>query len=158
MKLWSIARDMTQPGRLVSALFEWTKDDTTYLLPLLVFVCAMSLFHLPILIYKFRMLVYSILYFCLSFDKSWKEPQDPGAIYGPHLSQGLPIERKTIYFVRHGESCWNETFNKGNHRTWQEFAVGFIPGLIKACFYELYLLLSGKLDRCVVRRSTICSP
>jgi hypothetical protein len=131
-----------------SLLLERIRDDNR-VVPLLIIFCAMSLFHLPILIYKLRMLIYSIFYFCLSFDKSWKEPQDPGAIFGPHLSKELPVERKTIYFVRHGESCWNETFNKGSHRTWQQFAIGFVPGLIKACLYEFYLWLRGKLDRYV---------
>ncbi|GKY97560.1 hypothetical protein MPSEU_000714200 [Mayamaea pseudoterrestris] len=131
---------------LLDRLASLIGDDNCYCLPLFVFLCVMSLFHLPILIYKLRMLLYSILYFCLSFDKSWKDPQDPGAIFGPHLSKELPVQCKTIYFIRHGESCWNETFNKGAHRSWQDFAVGFIPGLIKACLYEIYLLLSGKLD------------
>lgn len=80
------------------------------------------------------------------WDKSWKKPQDPGAIFGPHLIQGLPVERKTVYFVRHGESTWNDTFNKGSHRSALVFVIGFIPGLIKSVLYEIYLLLSGKLD------------
>ena len=72
---------------------------------------------------------------------------DPGSIFGPHMSAGKPVERKTIYFIRHGESTWNDTFNKGQHRSALVFVLGFIPGLIKALAYELYLLLSGKLDR-----------
>ena len=72
---------------------------------------------------------------------------DPGSIFGPHLSSGKPVDRKTIYFVRHGESTWNDTFNKGKQRSGFVFVLGFIPGLIKAILYELYLLLSGKLDR-----------
>jgi hypothetical protein len=87
------------------------------------------------------------LYFVACWDKSWKKQQDPGSIFGPHLSQGLPVERKTIYFVRHGESTWNDTFNKGKHRSVAVFLIGFVPGLIKSLLYELYLLLSGKLDR-----------
>ena len=57
------------------------------------------------------------------------------------------MEKKTIYFVRHGESSWNDTFNKGNHRSTLVFLVGFFPGLVKAVTVELYLVLSGKLDR-----------
>jgi hypothetical protein len=123
------------------------KEDL--LRPGLILVCGMLLFNLPTLLYKIRMFIRGILYFVLCWDKSWKKPQDPGAIFGPHLSQGLPVERKTVYFVRHGESTWNDTFNKGHHRSTAAFVLGFIPGLIKATLYELYLLLSGKLDRYV---------
>ena len=127
---------------------EWAQEDLTR--PVLILVCGMLLFNLPTLIYKIRMVLRSFLYFFGCWDKSWKKPQDPGSIFGPHLSQALPVERKTIYFVRHGESTWNDTFNKGQHRTTGVFIAGFIPGLVKSLLYELYLLLSGKLDRLVV--------
>jgi hypothetical protein len=130
-----------------SAAIDWAKEDL--LRPGLILVCGMLLFNLPTLLYKIRMFFRGILYFVLCWDKSWKKPQDPGAIFGPHLSQGLPVERKTVYFVRHGESTWNDTFNKGHHRSTAVFVIGFIPGLVKATLYELYLLLSGKLDRYV---------
>ena len=64
-----------------------------------------------------------------------------------NTTTNTPIQRKTIYFVRHGESTWNDTFNKGKHRSVIVFVLGFIPNLIKALLYELYLLLSGKMDR-----------
>jgi prolipoprotein diacylglyceryltransferase len=130
-----------------SAAIDWAEEDL--LRPGLILVCGMLLFNLPTLLYKIRMFIRGILYFVLCWDKSWKKPQDPGAIFGPHLSQGLSVERKTVYFVRHGESTWNDTFNKGHHRSTAAFVIGFIPGLIKATLYELYLLLSGKLDRYV---------
>jgi hypothetical protein len=134
-------------GEAYSAAIDWAKEDL--LRPGLILVCGMLLFNLPTLLYKIRMFIRGIMYFVLCWDKSWKKPQDPGAIFGPHLSQGLPVERKTVYFVRHGESTWNDTFNKGHHRSTAAFVIGFIPGLIKATLYELYLLLSGKLDRYV---------
>ena len=117
----------------------------------LILVCGMLLFNLPTLLYKVRLFIRGILYFFFCWDKSFKKPPDPGSIFGPLLNQGKPIEKKTIYFVRHGESTWNETFNKGGHRSAAVFLIGFVPGLIKALLYELYLLLSGKLDRCVRR-------
>jgi hypothetical protein len=129
---------------MLAALFS---DDL--IRPGLILICGMLLFNLPTLIYKIRMLLRAILYFVFCWDKSWKQPQDPGSIFGPHLSQALPVERKTIYFLRHGESTWNDTFNKGSHRSAATFAIGFIPGLIKSLLYEYYLLLSGKLDRYV---------
>ncbi|GAX21353.1 hypothetical protein FisN_6Lh081 [Fistulifera solaris] len=125
-------------------LIDWAQEDL--LRPVLILLCAMLLFNLPTLLYKARLFIRAILYFIGCWDKSWSKPQDPGSIFGPHLSQGLPVERRTIYFVRHGESTWNDTFNKGKHRSTVVFILGFIPGLIKALLHELYLLLSGKLD------------
>jgi hypothetical protein len=144
-----LVQAMDTVSQLIREVATWilATENDIYVRPFLIFVCVMSIFQLPILFYKFRMLVNSVLYFIFSWDKSWKPPQDPGSVFGPHLSKEMPVERRTIYFVRHGESFWNETFNKGSHRSWQQFAIGFIPGLIKALLYELYLLLTGKLDR-----------
>lgn len=130
--------------KLYLGAIEWAQENLAR--PVLILVCCMMLFNLPTLIYKIRMVFRTVLYFVLCWDKAWKKPQDPGSIFGPHLSQGLSVERKTIYFVRHGESTWNDTFNKGKHRSTAAFVIGFIPGLIKSVLYELYLLLSGKLD------------
>eukprot|EP00586_Coscinodiscus_wailesii_P010250 CAMPEP_0172495844 /NCGR_PEP_ID=MMETSP1066-20121228/78850_1 /TAXON_ID=671091 /ORGANISM="Coscinodiscus wailesii, Strain CCMP2513" /LENGTH=332 /DNA_ID=CAMNT_0013267813 /DNA_START=270 /DNA_END=1268 /DNA_ORIENTATION=- len=99
-----------------------------------------------------------VVYFVLCNDKSWAKPNDPWPFIQPLLNAGADgdskakggagtvIEKKTIIFVRHGESTWNETFNKGSHRSAMVFAVGFVPNLIKAILYELYLLLSGRMD------------
>ena len=57
------------------------------------------------------------------------------------------VEKRTIVFIRHGESTWNETFNKGSHRSALVFAIGYIPNMIKAILYECYLILTGKIDR-----------
>lgn len=138
---------MNSFNELYQKALEWAEEDLTR--PVLILICCMLLFNLPTLLYKIRMVIRAVLYFVLCWDKSWAKPVDPGSIFGPHLSQGLPVERKTIYFVRHGESTWNDTFNKGKHRSTALFVIGFIPGLIKALLYELYLLLSGKLDRYV---------
>ena len=146
--------------------------------PALILLCAMLLFNLPTLIYKIGMFFRGTLYLLFCNDKSWKKPQDPSIIVNPILkmekeSSGADavdavdaadaadaaaadaddevVERKTIYFVRHGESTWNDTFNKGSHRSQAVFAIGFIPGLIKAVLFELYLILSGKMDRCVIK-------
>ena len=125
-----------------------------FLRPAVLLVCGMLLFNLPTLIYKIGMFVRGIVYLLFCNDKSWKTPQDPNIVVGPLLEKENAgddvdqiIERKTIYFIRHGESCWNDTFNKGSHRSAIVFAIGFIPGLLKALLFELYLILSGKLDR-----------
>lgn len=123
----------------------WAKDN--FLRPVLILVCGMLLFNLPTFMYRLRkMILEGILYFIFCNDKKWKKTQDPEVIFGPIMGDQSKVERKTIYFVRHGESTWNDTFNKG-HRSLLSFIIGFIPGLIKALAYELYLILSGKLDR-----------
>ena len=118
-----------------------------YLRPALILICCMLLFNLPVFLYKSSLCLSAFTYLIFCNDKSWKKPMDPGSVFGSILSEGKPVERKTIYFIRHGESTWNDTFNKGKHRSALVFALGFIPGLIKAVSYELYLVLSGKLDR-----------
>jgi hypothetical protein len=117
--------------------------------PMLILICGMLLFNLPTLLYKARLAFRSVLYLLFCHDKTWKKTTDPAVIFDPLLKNedDSKIERKTLYFVRHAESTWNDTFNKGKHRTVLVFVLGFIPGLIKALLYELYLLLSGKMDR-----------
>ena len=117
--------------------------------PVLVLICGMLLFNLPTLLYKSRLFLRGILYLLFCNDKKWKKPSDPGPVFAPLIKDSTKgkIDRKTIYFVRHGESTWNDTFNKGKHRSAIVFVLGFIPGLIKAVLYELYLVLSGKMDR-----------
>eukprot|EP00934_Nitzschia_sp_Nitz4_P006841 Nitzschia sp. Nitz4//scaffold61_size107673//99152//100413//NITZ4_004255-RA/size107673-snap-gene-0.122-mRNA-1//-1//CDS//3329555770//6831//frame0 len=128
--------------------FDWVSMNTvaSYTRPGLILVCGMLLFNLPTLIYKMGMLGRSVMYLTMCKDKSWKKPRDPDLVVGPIIAAGEPVERKTVYFVRHGESTWNDTFNKGSHRSAAVFAAGFVPGLVKALLYETYLILSGKLD------------
>jgi hypothetical protein len=136
--------------------------------PVLILICGMLLFNLPTLLYKSRLFARAILYLLFCNDKKWKKQEDPGIIFAQLKKEGVTakkqssdetvndsnitgnskkIQQKTIYFVRHGESTWNDTFNKGKHRSSIVFAIGFIPGLIKAILYELYIILSGKMDR-----------
>ena len=143
---------MSDLALIYSAVVDWAQEDV--LRPVIILVCAALLFNLPTTIYKVRMVIRGLVYFFLCWDKSWEKPQDPGSIFGPHLSQGLPVQRKTVYFVRHGESTWNDTFNKGKHRSALEFVLGFIPGLVKSLIYEAFLVLTGKIDRCGVFRIT----
>lgn len=124
---------------------EWALSQ--FLRPALMLICGMLLFNLPTFLYKIRLVITAIIYLLLCNDKNWRKPTDPDAFFGPQLSAGKSVERKTVYFVRHGESTWNDTFNKGKHRSVLVFVLGFIPGLFKAVFYEMYLLLSGKMDR-----------
>jgi hypothetical protein len=126
-------------------IYEWLVEN--YQRPIFILTCGMLIFNLPTLFYKLKLAILGILYLLFCNDKSWKKPQDPASIFSPVLSSGGAVGRKTVYFVRHGESTWNDTFNKGNHRSAASFAIGFIPGLIKACLFEYYLILTGKMDR-----------
>mmetsp|Transcript_15902 Transcript_15902/g.24204 ORF Transcript_15902/g.24204 Transcript_15902/m.24204 type:complete len:218 (-) Transcript_15902:59-712(-) len=129
----------------MSSFSEWAV--ATLLRPVLILITAMLLFNLSTLLYKVRLFAESVLYLLFCSDKSWKKPKDPITVFGPLLKSGSKaVEKKTIFFIRHGESTWNDTFNKGKHRSALAFAIGFIPGLIKANLYEVYLLLSGKMD------------
>jgi len=129
----------------------------SFVRPALILLCGMLLFNLPTTLYKIGMYLRGGMYLLFCNDKKWRKPQDPSIVVDPILAKenSSPdyenvVERKTIYFVRHGESTWNDTFNKGSHRTKAVFVIGFLPGLIKSLLVELYLILSGKMDRCVV--------
>eukprot|EP00948_MAST-09A_sp_MAST-9A-sp1_P001416 g1416.t1 len=56
------------------------------------------------------------------------------------------VERRHLLLIRHGESTWNDTFNKGHERSRLVFTLGFIPNLILALLTELSLLLQGLRD------------
>jgi len=88
---------------------------------------------------KFRLFIWTLQYLLLCNDKTWKKPADPA----PYFAQdGAKLERKTIIFVRHGESTWNDTFNKGD-RSSLKFALSFVPGVFKAILNEWYFWVSG---------------
>lgn len=121
----------------------------TFARPAFMFVACCLLYNLPLLADRVRLTVRGVAYLLFCHDKSWKKPKDPMAVFTPVLSSEdgkRRIEKKTIVFIRHGESTWNDTFNKGTHRSAIVFVLGFIPGLIKSVLYELYLVLSGKVD------------
>mmetsp|Transcript_23581 Transcript_23581/g.34278 ORF Transcript_23581/g.34278 Transcript_23581/m.34278 type:complete len:360 (-) Transcript_23581:179-1258(-) len=112
-------------------------------------ILALLVFNLPSVIYKARLFVMGFMYLIFCNDKSFKAPStDPGTVFVPLLKDGKDesIQSKTIIFIRHGESTWNDTFNKGSHRSLIVFVIGYIPGLMKSLMYEMYLLLTGKID------------
>lgn len=125
-------------------------DVSNVIRPLLLLVVALLIYHLPIFVHKVRLTIQGVLYLLFCNDKSWKKADDPLKFFSPLVTAGAEgkskIEKKTIIFVRHGESTWNETFNKGSHRSGLVFAIGFIPNLAKALLYETYLLLTGQMD------------
>jgi len=103
----------------------------------------------PSAIFKLQILLQGICYFLFCHDKPWKEPSDPRILFAPYIEteEGkAKIERKTIFFVLHGESTWNGTFNKGSYRNTFTFALCYFPGVVKGLMYDFYFLLSGKRD------------
>ena len=124
-------------------------DSGDLIRPIVLLIIGLLIYHLPIFIHKVRLTIQGILYLLFCNDKTWKKTDDPLKHFSPLLSTAegkTKIEKKTIIFIRHGESTWNETFNKGSHRTAAVFVIGFIPNLIKALLYETYLLLTGQMD------------
>jgi len=90
---------------------------------------------------KVKLIITTFQFLFLSKDKKWKKPEDPENFF----KDDEGVEKKTIIFVRHGESTWNDTFNKGDRKL-GKFLMGFVPGLIKSFATEWYFLVSGKSD------------
>ena len=86
---------------------------------------------------KLKLFVDTFRYLAFCKDKKWKE-QEP-----LKYSKVIKVETKTVIFVRHGESTWNETFNKGD-RSKIKFYLGFLPNAIKAFIIEWYFMVTGQ--------------
>ena len=94
---------------------------------------------------KIQLLIDTVKYLTLCSEKKWKKTPDPYVIFEKYSEKPELIEQKTIIFLRHGESSWNDTFNKGDRKL-LNFVKGFIPGLIKAVATEWYFAVAGKLN------------
>ena len=114
--------------------------------PFILAVLCFLIFNFGTVVHKTKLTVQGIAYLIFCNDKSWEKQPDPKQYFQKDGKNDPKIEKKTIVFVRHGESTWNDTFNKGPHRSAAKFVIGFIPGLVKACLFEFYLLLAGKVD------------
>lgn len=55
------------------------------------------------------------------------------------------MRKKTVIFLRHGESTWNDTFNKGDRKQFS-FLLGFVPGLIRSIATEWFFLVRGQSE------------
>ena len=63
-------------------------------------------------IYKLKLFCLTFLYLLCCNDKKWKAPKEDPASYFPadaSVASASKIQKKTIVFVRHGESTWNDT-------------------------------------------------
>ena len=113
---------------------------------LILLIVGLLCYNASSVIYKIQLTIKGISYLLFCNDKSWKKPKDPSIAFESAINEGKVV-KKTIVFIRHGESTWNETFNKGSHRSVLVFIIGYVPNMIKAILYECYLVLTGKIDR-----------
>ena len=81
------------------------------------------------------------VYMFLSKDKKGlKKTPDPGMAEDGWGENDDGVQSIKLLLLRHGESTWNETFNRGYN------PIFFIPRLVYAFAYETWLLASGVRD------------
>lgn len=117
-----------------------------YSRPFVLAIACFLIYNFQNVIFRLKMTLQGISYLLFCNDKSWPKQPCPSSFFNDDNSSSKSIEKKTIVFVRHGESTWNDTFNKGSHRSTATFVIGYIPGLVKALAYETYLTLAGMVD------------
>jgi hypothetical protein len=86
---------------------------------------------------KVRMYATAALFCACSTDKKVpkrKKAEADLTASGYDASKVTSVKKKTLIFIRHGESTWNDTFNKSK-MPWY-----FLPRIVYACLYELSLL------------------
>jgi hypothetical protein len=117
---------------------------TASLIRPLLLACVVTALTKPVAtlrkLFLFRTTVEYLL-FCN--DKKIKFPKDDPQHFFPMDYKPTEGNMKTIIFVRHGESTWNDTFNRGD-RSKISFLLNFLPNLIKSIFYETYFLITGQ--------------
>ena len=82
---------------------------------------------------KLRGMPIAFLHLFLSRDNKWKRPTDPEDTLVVAKKAPASMKRKRVYFVRHGESIWNQVFNRG-------LDLGIIWRFISCVMQELHLL------------------
>jgi broad specificity phosphatase PhoE len=91
---------------------------------------------------KLKFIVLTFQFLIFSKDKKWKKSkEDPASFFKDENDP--KITKKTVIFLRHGESTWNDTFNKGD-RKMGAFLMGFFPNLVRSFASEWYFLVSGQ--------------
>mmetsp|Transcript_7258 Transcript_7258/g.30880 ORF Transcript_7258/g.30880 Transcript_7258/m.30880 type:complete len:354 (+) Transcript_7258:60-1121(+) len=102
---------------------------------------VMMIINRVVVLYKIKIYTQSFSYLFFSKDMKWPTEPCAGAAFDKALAAATgKVERKTFILLRHGESTWNETFNRG-------FApASFIPRALHAILTETYLFLAGVKD------------
>ena len=121
----------------------WIVSSLTKPLLLLTLLCVLS--NPSAARRKLELFVVTVQYLVLCNDKKWKTPAtDPASFEKKKKDDAaVTVERKTVIFVRHGESTWNDTFNKGD-RSKLNFILYFIPNLLSSVAYEWYFWVTGQ--------------
>lgn len=92
---------------------------------------------------KLKLFANTFQFLFFSKDKKWIKPAEDPASFFPDGENDPKVTKKTVIFLRHGESTWNDTFNKGD-RKMGAFITGFFPGIVKSFATEWYFLVSGQ--------------
>jgi hypothetical protein len=95
---------------------------------LLLRVLALRNAKIDNILYKQSVFFFGVLGMVFSRDFKWKKTPEPGRIRG---AKEKAVKR--IVFIRHGESDWNEVFNRG-------FGPSFFVRLARAVWREVRLL------------------
>ena len=75
----------------------------------------------------------AFLHLLLTRDNKWRKAGDPQETLSVALKAPDSVKRKRIYFVRHGESMWNEVFNRG-------FDLSIVWRFVASVLQEFHLL------------------
>ena len=91
---------------------------------------------------KLHLFKITVEYLLFCNDKKFQAPkEDPLSFFKDFDPK--KGDTKTIIFVRHGESTWNDTFNRGD-RSQFVFILYYIPNLIKSLYYEASFFVTGQ--------------
>lgn len=116
--------------------------------PVLLMTCVCLLVKPAAAWRKCQLFLSTVQYLVLCNDKTWKTPAaDPASFFDIKKDDdsNSKITRKTVIFLRHGESTWNDTFNKGD-RSAVNFVLNFLPNLLSAAIAEYYFWVSGQAN------------
>ena len=75
----------------------------------------------------------AFMHLLLTRDNKWKKLADPQETFMIAIKSPESTKKKRVYFARHGESMWNEVFNRG-------FDFGIIWRFISSVVQEFHLL------------------
>lgn len=92
---------------------------------------------------KITLMINTVRFLLLSKDKKWEKLNENPASFFSVDDDEIVVARKTVIFLRHGESTWNETFNKGDRKMFS-FLIGFVPGVLLSLATEWYFLILGQ--------------
>lgn len=107
-------------------------------------------------LYKLGLYARIFQFMLLSKDKKWEAGPpveiDPKLLSRKTSPEALEaagyrvVGRRSLIGIRHGESMWNDVFNKGHHRSRARFLIFFLPRMLYALLTEAWIFLCGMRD------------